>query len=142
METLHALYYRTKYSDDDFRNLVGPFLLPSTLSLLHQLYQWLDIDPTDIDEEKYLLLKKFSEVSVTVQFLPLALTFCRCYTILEDSSAKGHQVSRKVQIYELSCLYLFTSPKTKAFRFRYQLSIYGLNYWLLSKSRNLLRRYL
>lgn len=33
-----------------------------TIHLLKQLYEWLDIDPTNIDEAKYLLLKKFSEV--------------------------------------------------------------------------------
>ena len=35
-----------------------------TIILLKQLYQWLVVDPTDIDEAKYLLLKKFSEVSI------------------------------------------------------------------------------
>lgn len=34
----------------------------STINLLKQLYEWLIVDPTDIDEAKYLLLKKFSEV--------------------------------------------------------------------------------
>lgn len=33
-----------------------------TIHLLKQLYDWLIvIEPTDIDEAKYLLLKKFSE---------------------------------------------------------------------------------
>ena len=35
-----------------------------TISLLKQLYQWLIVDPSDIDEAKYLLLKKFSEVQM------------------------------------------------------------------------------
>lgn len=33
-----------------------------TIHLLKQLYRWLEVDPSDIDEAKYLLLKKFSEV--------------------------------------------------------------------------------
>lgn len=35
-----------------------------TIVLLKQLYEWLVVDPADIDEAKYLLLKKFSEVSL------------------------------------------------------------------------------
>lgn len=33
-----------------------------TILLLKQLYEWLVVNPADIDESKYLLLKKFSEV--------------------------------------------------------------------------------
>ena len=33
-----------------------------TINLLKQLYQWLAVEPSDIDEAKYLLLKRFSEV--------------------------------------------------------------------------------
>ena len=39
-------------------------LQDETIQLLKQLYEWLVVDPTDIDEAKYLLLKKFSEVLV------------------------------------------------------------------------------
>ena len=56
------MYNRPKFSEDDFRDLVGPMFQDGTILLLKQLYQWLVVDPTDIDEAKYLLLKKFSEV--------------------------------------------------------------------------------
>ena len=35
-----------------------------TIYLLKQLYHWLLLDPSDIDETKYLLLKKLSEVPI------------------------------------------------------------------------------
>ena len=62
METLYSLYYRSKFSQDDFNNLVVPMFEADNLNLLKNLYQWLVIDPSDIDDAKYLLLKKFSEV--------------------------------------------------------------------------------
>ena len=36
---------------------------PNVISLLKQLYEWLLVDPNDIDDGKYVLLKRFSEVS-------------------------------------------------------------------------------
>jgi exportin-5 len=40
-----------------------------TVDLLRKLYEWCVVDPHDIDDEKYLLAKKFSEVSL-IQELP------------------------------------------------------------------------
>ena len=40
-------------------------LTDESMQLLRQLYQWLVVDPSDIEEAKYLLLKKFSEVLVS-----------------------------------------------------------------------------
>lgn len=62
METLYSLYYRSKFSQDDFNSLVIPMFDSGNLTLLQNLYQWLVVDPTDLDDAKYLLLKKFSEV--------------------------------------------------------------------------------
>ena len=64
MDTLYALYNRSRFSDHNFNDLVGPMLKTDTINLLKQLYQWLIVDPSDIDEAKYLLLKKFSEVEI------------------------------------------------------------------------------
>lgn len=59
------LYYRTRFTTDDFENLVAPMFQAENLSLLRNLYQWLSIDPAHIDDAKYLLLKKLSEVLLT-----------------------------------------------------------------------------
>ena len=66
MEALYVLYYRTKFTLDDFENLVAPMFEAENLTLLKNLYQWLSIDPANIDDIKYLLLKRFSEVIVVM----------------------------------------------------------------------------
>ena len=58
-----------------------------TILLLKQLYQWLVVDPTDIDEAKYLLLKKFSEV-----IIPRTKTVS-----LTDHEADGFQYRKTVR---------------------------------------------
>lgn len=62
IDTLYALFNRPRFSEDDFRDIVGPMFVSDVLNLLRQLYEWLLVDPTDIDDSKYLLLKRFSEV--------------------------------------------------------------------------------
>ncbi|KAL9125608.1 MAG: hypothetical protein Q9217_005205 [Psora testacea] len=61
IDTLYALYNRSRFSEDDFKDIVGPMFRPETIALLRQLYEWLQVDPTDIDGGKYLMLKKLSE---------------------------------------------------------------------------------
>ncbi|KAL9100932.1 MAG: hypothetical protein Q9163_003747 [Psora crenata] len=61
IDTLYALYNRTRFSEADFKDIVGPMFRPETIALLRQLYEWLQVDPTDIDEIKYSMLKRLSE---------------------------------------------------------------------------------
>jgi hypothetical protein len=42
--------------------LVWPLFRSDIIELLQKLYEWSIVDPADIDEEKYLLSKKFAEV--------------------------------------------------------------------------------
>ena len=62
MEALHALYSRAYFQDDEFLALVCPMYGAESVNLLKRLYEWSVVDATDIEEEKYLLSKKFSEV--------------------------------------------------------------------------------
>lgn len=64
MDALYTLYNRSRFSEDDFKDLVCPMYRQEIISLLKRLYEWSVVDATDIDEEKYLLTKKFSEVNL------------------------------------------------------------------------------
>lgn len=62
VDALYNLYSRSKFSEEEFRDLVLPLFGPESLGLLRKLYEWSVVDASNIDDEKYLLSKKFSEV--------------------------------------------------------------------------------
>ncbi|KAL8737698.1 MAG: hypothetical protein Q9181_001416 [Wetmoreana brouardii] len=62
VDVLHCLYHRSRFSDEDFKELVGPMYMHNTVELFQRLYEWSCVDASDIDEEKYLLSKKLSEM--------------------------------------------------------------------------------
>ena len=57
------IYNRPRFSDDDICDLALPMYEMNTVDLLRRLYASSAVDSQDIDADKYLLLKKFSEVS-------------------------------------------------------------------------------
>lgn len=50
---------------------------PQTVSLLENIFNWVPVDPNDIDEERYLFLKRFSEVNISFTFFAVPLTLYR-----------------------------------------------------------------
>lgn len=62
LDALYNLYSRSKFSEEEFRGLVLPLFGPEILGLLRRLYEWSVVDASNIDDEKYLFSKKFSEV--------------------------------------------------------------------------------
>ncbi|KAH0609395.1 uncharacterized protein H6S33_012881 [Morchella sextelata] len=61
-ECLHTLFTRILIEDDDFQKIVCPMYHAQTVDLLRKIFNWIQVDPNNIDEEPYLFLKRFSEM--------------------------------------------------------------------------------
>ncbi|KAF8461021.1 armadillo-type protein [Kalaharituber pfeilii] len=61
-ECLHTLFTRPFMADEDFEAIVGPMYNANIVSLLSEIYNWRPVDANDIDEERYMFLKRFSEM--------------------------------------------------------------------------------
>ncbi|KAJ5909730.1 hypothetical protein N7504_004373 [Penicillium tannophilum] len=62
IEALHALYGRSNMGNEESQALVCLLFEPEYLSTLQNLYQWSIVGPDDVDEPKYLISKKLSEM--------------------------------------------------------------------------------
>ncbi|KAH8726745.1 armadillo-type protein [Phaeosphaeriaceae sp. PMI808] len=65
IEVLQAIYSRHHLHDDEFVELVCPMFTPGSVSLLREVYNWsiADLNPNDLDDQKYMLCKKLSELA-------------------------------------------------------------------------------
>ena len=64
VEALYMIYNRPRFSDEDIQDLVWPMYDQATVGVLKQVYAMSSVDVNDMDQEKYLLSKKFSEVNI------------------------------------------------------------------------------
>ncbi|KAI1826300.1 ARM repeat-containing protein [Xylaria intraflava] len=62
MEALHALYSRVTFNKEEFLDLVVPLFDAQYVTLFRQLAEWSVVDPNDLDDDKYQLSKKLSEL--------------------------------------------------------------------------------
>ena len=64
LEVLHALYHRVNYSREEVEKLVCPLLSPEALDLFRRMYERLAVDIDNVNEARYIALKRLSEVCV------------------------------------------------------------------------------
>ncbi|KAL2219423.1 armadillo-type protein [Thermoascus aurantiacus ATCC 26904] len=62
VEALHALYSRSNFEIEDFQQLVHLMYQTDHLTLLRKLYEWSIVDANDIDDTRYTISKKLSEL--------------------------------------------------------------------------------
>ncbi|KAF2838622.1 ARM repeat-containing protein [Patellaria atrata CBS 101060] len=62
VEALYTITGRAHLQDDEFVEIICPMYTPNCITLLSELYSWARVDIHDLDDEKYALSKKLSEL--------------------------------------------------------------------------------
>ncbi|KKA20307.1 Nuclear import and export protein Msn5 [Rasamsonia emersonii CBS 393.64] len=67
VEALHSLYSRSSYEIDEFQPLILLMYQTDHLTLFRKLFEWSNVEATDIDETRYAVAKKLSETPVKLK---------------------------------------------------------------------------
>lgn len=59
---MSSLLLRLEFRDSDFVALIAPMYASQNVNLMRKVYEWSIVDAHDVDDDKYVLAKKFSEV--------------------------------------------------------------------------------
>lgn len=74
VDCLHILFTRSYSDAQDFEFFIGSIYTTEGITKLSQFYQLLEIDPDDVDEQAYALLKKTVEMIVSLsEYLNISL---------------------------------------------------------------------
>lgn len=70
LESLHSLYSRSSFTEEEFVDLVVPMYNEVMVDVFRRLFEWSVVDAEDIDDDKYQFSKKFSEVRSSSECSP------------------------------------------------------------------------
>jgi exportin-5 len=65
VQVLHTLYDRFHLDNIEYSTLIAPMFEAQNVSLLRSLYEWSIVGVENMHSPKYVISKKFSEVSST-----------------------------------------------------------------------------
>jgi hypothetical protein len=71
---------KTHFTTEDFLTLVCPLYTSESVDLFRRIFEWSIVDAQDIDEERYSLGKKLSEVSYFLASTKTSLTIADAFS--------------------------------------------------------------
>ncbi|ODV97276.1 hypothetical protein PACTADRAFT_32749 [Pachysolen tannophilus NRRL Y-2460] len=90
-ESLHALFTRSFSDQEDFSEIVGAIFTKDGINMLSQGYHSIQLDPDDIDDQLYSLLKKMVEMILGLtEYLNTNTGKVRAFELAPTSDIRGY----------------------------------------------------